>query len=406
MQYALVIFDGASGEPVPEFGGLTTLEASSTPNLDALAREGMVGLMQNVPSHMESGSDVACTSLMGYDPAAYNLGRGAIEAAALGIDLRPGQVAFRMNLCYVEDGIMRGYSTDNISTEDGSAITAELKAELDDETFTLYPGTSFRQILVVDGHPELAGLEVETPHDNTGKNISQAFKPKAHSEAEEQGAQLLLDYMQRANRVLAESATNSRRISEGLWPANMVWIFWPGMKPGSLLSFKEVYGKSAAVNSAVDLLKGLALLTDMRFYAFDGVTDGPTNDFAAQGAGGIKMLEEGNEFVIIHVEAPDAAGHDGRPDEKRNGVEQSDLHILGPLREYAESHPLRIAVMPDHPTPLSTRKHSHEPVPFVLAGPGIAPNGAARMTETAAKATKFIIDPGHQFLKEMLFMEK
>ncbi len=403
MQYAIVILDGASGEPVPEFEGKTTFEISVTPHLDALARQGMVGLMQNVPSHLESSSNVACMSIMGYDPAVYPVGRGAIEGAALGIDLKPGQVALRLNLCYVEDGVMKGYSTDNITTADGHALARELKEELDDDVFTLYPGTSFRQILVVNDHAELMGLEYETPHDNTGLDITEAYKPKAPDERRQAAADLITDYTRRANAVLAKSPVNERRIAEGLWPANHVWVFWPGEKPSSLLPFAEVYGKKAAMNSAVDLLDGLALLTGMETYAFDGVTDGPANDFAAQGRGGITMLEDGNDVVFIHVEAPDTAGHDGRPDEKRNSIEMSDKHIVGPLIRYGEEHPLRIAVMPDHPTPLSTRKHSREPVPFLVAGPGIDRNGAARLTEDEAKATGAFVNPGHALLKDVVF---
>ena len=198
---------------------------------------------------------------------------------------------------------------------------------------------------------------------------------------------MITDYIQRANEILSKSQTNKSRIDRGLWPANHIWIFWPGEKPDSLLSFTQTYGKTAAMNSAVDLLDGLALLTNMKIYKFKGVTDGPTNDFYAQGQGSIKMLEEGNDVVIIHIEAPDAAGHDGHPEEKRRSIEMSDRHIIEPLLRYAEKHPLRIAVMPDHPTPLSTRKHSHDPVPFLVTGPGIAGNGALRLTEEQAAQT-------------------
>lgn len=402
MQYAIVILDGASGDPVPDFGGKTSFEESYTPNLDMLAQTGTVGLMQNVPAHMVSGSDVACMSILGYDPAKYCVGRGAIEGAALGIDLKPGQVAFRMNLSYVEDNIMKGYSTDNISTEDGNALAQEIKEALDDETFTLYPGTSFRQILVVEGFPDLTELSYETPHDNSGCDVSEAFKPKGVSPREKELSDLLIKYMRAANEVLARSPLNERRVREGKWPANMVWLFWPGMRPGELRPFPEVYGKNAALNSAVDLLVGLALMTGMKHYSFEGVTDGPNNDFKAQGKGGITMLEEGNDVVIVHVEPPDAAGHDGRPDQKKNSIEQSDKYILGPLLEYARTHPLRIAVMPDHPTPLSTRKHSHDPVPFVVAGPGIAHNGAKRLTEREAQATGLMIDEGYTFMGDVL----
>lgn len=402
MQYAIVILDGASGDPISEFGNRTSFEVSATPNLDYLSQQGTVGLMQNVPAHMVSGSDVACMSLMGYDPAEYNVGRGAIEGAALGIDLQPGQVAFRLNLCYVKDNCMESYSSDNISTEDGNALTAEIKEVLDDKVFTLHPGTSFRQILVVNGFPELVNLGFETPHDNTGLDISQAYLPKAKTSEQQELAAMLESYMKAANEVLARSEVNARRVKEGLVPANFSWLFWPGMKPGSMKSFGEIYEKTAALNSAVDLLHGLALLTGMKQYTFEGVTDGPNNDYVSQGRGGIQMLEEGNDVVFIHVESPDAAGHDGRPDEKQHAIEQIDQHVIAPLIEYAKTHELRIAAMPDHPTPLTTKKHSHDPVPFVIAGPGITHNGAKRLTEEEAKNTGLLLNDGHRFVGDML----
>lgn len=402
MQYAIVILDGASGDPIPELGDKTSLELSATPNLDYLAQHGMVGLMQNVPAHLPSGSDVACMSLMGYDPATYSIGRGAIEGASLGIDLQPHQVAFRMNLCHVEDSIMKSYSSDNISTEEGNALAAEIKQVLDDDTFTLYPGTSFRQILVVDGFPGLVDLLYEAPHDNAGKDISQAFIPKATKVGQQEHIDMLVSYMEEANRILAQSEVNARRVEQGLCPANFSWLFWPGMKPESLRFFEEVYGKKTAMNSAVDLLNGLALMTGMKRYTFEGVTDGPTNDYVSQGKGGIHMLEDGNDIVFIHVEAPDAAGHDGHPDEKQHAIEQIDRHILTPLLEYAKTYELRIAAMPDHPTPLTTRKHSHDPVPFVLAGPNVTPNGAQRLTEKQAKETGFILEDGYRFIGDRL----
>ncbi|MEG0476760.1 MAG: 2,3-bisphosphoglycerate-independent phosphoglycerate mutase [Raoultibacter sp.] len=405
MQYALVILDGASGEPIEAFNNHTTFEASTTPHLDYLAQTGTIGLMQNVPEGRESCSDVACLSIAGYDPQAFPIGRGAIEGAALGIDLLPGQVACRLNLCHVEDGVMQLYSTDNIATEESHALARELKSALDDDTFELHLGTSFRHILVINGHPELMHLAYETPHDNTGCKITQAYKPKAANDADQVGADVLVDYIGRANEVLAKSPNNARRAREGLPTANFVWIFWPGMRPASLPTFDAAYHKTAALNSAVDLLDGIALLTGMKTYKFDGVTDGPNNDFAAQGRGGIQMLEDGADVVIIHVEAPDAAGHDGRPDEKKNGIEQSDALILGPLRAYAETHPLRIAVMPDHPTPLTTRKHSYEPVPFVVAGPGIAHNGGTRLTEAQAAATGIQVDPGWKFMADYMLAD-
>lgn len=405
MQYAIVILDGASGGPVPEFEGLTSLEVSKTPFLDRLAQAGRVGLVQNVPSHLESSSDVACLSIVGYDPSRYPIGRGAIEGAALGIDLEPGQVALRLNLCSLEEGVMRSYSTDNLATEESHALARELKAALDDDTFTLHLGVSFRHILVVNGHPEIMDLIFETPHDNADQNIVQAYIPKVAGEAIQETSDLLVGYMKRANEILDKSKTNERRVAAGEMPANFAWVFWPGMKPDSMESFEATYHKKAALNSAVDLLDGIALLTGIKTYQFEGVTDDITNNFASQGRGAITMLEKGNDVVIVHVEAPDTAGHDGRPDEKQKSIEKSDSEIIAPLVEYAQQHPLRIVAMPDHPTPLATRKHSHEPVPFVVAGPGIRHNGRVRLTEKEACASGDLVDPGYKFLHDVLFKE-
>lgn len=408
MQQAVVILDGASGDPIPELDGRTSLEAAHTPNLDIIASTGMVGLMQNVPDGMESCSNVACLSIVGYDPAAYPIGRGAIEGAALGIDLKPGQVAMRLNLCYVENDIMRSYSTDNISTEDGHALAREIKEALDDEVFTLYLGTSFRQILVVDGHRALMDLDYVQPHEISDEAVAGRDIPCPHDgETPEQRAAIaaITHYIDAANRLLAQSAVNARRVEEGLVPATNVWLFWPGERPDSMPTFFEAYGKRASMNSAVDLLDGIALLTDMRTYKREGITDGPNNDFALQGRVGLEMLEDGADVVVIHVEAPDAAGHDGRPDEKVGGIEKSDTHILGPLLDYARTHPVRIAVMPDHPTPLTTRKHSYDFVPFAVMGPGIESNGADRMTESQARATGLTIERGHTFMKDVLLAD-
>lgn len=403
MQYAIVIIDGASGYALSEFDGKTTLEASHTPALDTLASKGTVGLMQNVPDHLESSSNVACMSICGYNPSEYPIGRGAIEGAAMGIDLKPGQVAFRMNLCYVENGIMKSYSTDNISTEDSHALAADLKAELDDKTFSLYPGVSFRHALVVNGYPEMVDLHYEAPHDHTDQDITELYKPRALDPSHQDAADLLADYLAAANEVLRLSGVNKRRVAEGKLPANFAWLTWPGVKPSGMHSFSEEYSKNAAMNSAVDLLDGIAKLTNMKIYKFDGVTDGPDNDFAAQGVGALEMLRDGNDVVIIHIESPDTAGHDGRPDEKKAAIELSDSQVIQRLQDYACDHPLRIAVMPDHPTPLSTRKHSREPVPFVIAGPGIAHNGRTRLTEAEGEASGLLVNPGYLFMQDVLF---
>ena len=391
MKHVVVILDGASGEPLPDFDMQTTLERAFTPHLDALAAEGQVGLAYHVPEGMEPSSNIACTSILGFDPKDYPIGRGALELAALGIELASDEVALRANLCHISpEGIMVSYSCDNISSADGHTLADELKAELDDDCFTLYKGTGFRQYLVVKGHPGLMQTELAAAHNIT--DLMVADFPATGPEAE-----LITDYMARAREVLANSAANARLIAEGKIPATDLMCFWPGEKPAGMPRFEEVYGTNAALNSGVDLLTGIAALTGMQRYDFEGVTDGPNNDYAAQGLGAIKMLEA-HDMVFVHIESPDAEGHDGNIEGKRIAVEAIDREIISRLRDYAKTNSLRILALPDHPTPVLGKRHTADPVPFVMAGPGIEANDGKRLTEAQAAATGLKVDPGWQLL--------
>jgi 2,3-bisphosphoglycerate-independent phosphoglycerate mutase len=398
LRYAVVILDGASGEPLEEFGGLTSLEAAHTPHLDALAAEGAVGLAYNVPEGMEPSSNVACTSIVGYDPADYPIGRGALELAALGVGLADDQVALRVNLTNVSpDGLMHSYSTDNISTEDGHALADELIAALgldSDPVLRLYKGTGFRLYLVVTGHPALMETQLAAAHNITDMPVGD-HPPRGPE------AQLIADFEARAKEVLAASPTNARRVAQGKLAATDVFAFWPGMRPDGMEDFTSRYGRQAAMSSGVDLLNGIAQLAGIRRYHFDSVTDGPDNDYAAQGEGALAMLAE-NDVVFIHVEAPDAEGHDGNAEGKRRAIEAIDREIISRLRAFGAKHPLRILALPDHPTPVATKRHTSEPVPFVLTGPGIAANGARRLTEREAQATGLVADPGWRLLGRLL----
>jgi 2,3-bisphosphoglycerate-independent phosphoglycerate mutase len=394
-KFAIVILDGASGKAVESFGGLTSLEAARTPGLDAMAREGMVGLAKNVPDGMEPSSNIACTSICGYDPSCYKIGRGAIEGAACGIDLADDEVAMRLNLTHVsEDGMMVSYSTDNISSADGNALIAELAQELNDDAFTLHPGVGFRGILVVKGHPELLATTFKAAHDMTDEHV-------ADYPATGPGAALIEDYRARARKLLAASPVNQRRRQEGRMTANEVFAFWPGSRPQGMEPFEKAYGLMAGMLSGVDLLCGIARLAEMRIYHFPGVTDGPDNDYAAQANGALSMLDE-CDIVFVHVEAPDAEGHDGNAAGKKAAIEAIDREIIARLLAYAQDHPLRILALPDHPTPVGTKRHTADLVPFVLWGPGIEANGASRLTEKQAAATGLVADPGHTLLRKLL----
>jgi len=392
VKYVVIILDGASGWPVAELGGKTTLEAATTPHLDALARAGLVGLAQTVPEGAEPSSAAACTSILGYDPVADFVGRGAIEAASMGIELADDEVALRLNLVHVANDIMVSYACGHIPTPESRAIVAEIADALDDETFRLYPGVAYRHILVVKGAPEVLHATYTPPHDISDKPAS----PHLPSGP---GSDLLRQYMDRARHVLGASEANRRRAESGGLRATDVWPFWPGVRPGGLVGFERKRGCKAALSSGVDLLNGLAVLAGIDRVSIEGVTDGPDTDYAAQAAGSLAALDD-HDLVVIHVESPDEEGHAGSRLGKKAAIEAIDAHIVKSARACAEE--LRILAMPDHPTPTALKTHVGEPVPFVLWGPGIRANGAPAYSEAAATATGLVVDPGRGVMDLLL----
>ncbi|MHB1342630.1 MAG: cofactor-independent phosphoglycerate mutase [Coriobacteriia bacterium] len=391
MKHVIVILDGAAGWPLAELGGRTTLQAADTPNLDALAYGGVVGLAQTVPPGAEPSSSAACTSILGYDPVASYVGRGAIEAASMGITLAPDEVALRMNLVHVAGGTMVSYACGHITTPESRAIVEELADSLDDETFTLYPGVAYRHILVVKGHPELLELAYTPPHDISDRPIAGQL-PRGD------GAEVLLDLMDRARPLLAASVANAGRAERGGLPATEIWPFWPGVAPVGLRSFTETRGVSAALTSGVDLLGGLAVLFGFDRLAIAGVTDGADTDYAGQADGALAALVD-HDLVVIHVESPDEEGHAGDTAGKIAAIEAIDRDVVSRVMAYPEA--VRILAMPDHPTPIALKTHVGEAVPFVLHGPGVEASGAAGFNESAA-ADGPLVDPGHRVMDLLL----
>jgi 2,3-bisphosphoglycerate-independent phosphoglycerate mutase len=394
MNYCVVILDGAAGWPLDELGGRTTLQAAETPNLDALAAAGRTGMALTVPPGTEPSSAAACMSILGYDPVADYVGRGAIEAASMGIKLGPDDVALRLNVVTLEDGAMRSYACGHIATQDSRALVEELQAALGDDTLRLYPGVAYRHILVVTGHPELLDVEYTPPHDISDKPIAGHLPRGA-------GAELLLDLMDRARPILAASPVNAARVAAGKLPATDVWPFWPGVPPRGMRSFTEVRGITAAMTSGVDLLGGLATLTGIHRLAIDGVTDGADNDYAGQAWGGLAALEN-HELVVIHVESPDEEGHAGDAAGKVAAIEAIDREVVSRVRERMLTGDLRVLCMPDHPTPIVLKTHVGEPVPFLLCGPGITADVTTVYDEPTATSTGVLLDPGRLVMDALL----
>ncbi|MDH5695013.1 MAG: cofactor-independent phosphoglycerate mutase [Dehalococcoidia bacterium] len=393
MKYCIVIIDGAAGLPLPERGSKTCLELAHTPNLDAMAKEGSLGLARTVPVGMEPSSACACISVLGYDPKVYYQGRSAIEARSIGIPIDEGEVVFRCNLVAIRDGRMWSYSSGYISTEEAQQLVAALNDSLGNDSVHFYPGVSYRHICKLKGQEGTLLATCTPPHDIPGKPIDE-FLPSG------QGSDILRDLMKRSEAVLRDHPVNVERRSRGDIPATTIWLFWGSGKVPDMPAFKQVYGLSAALSSGVDLLRGLARMVGMAVLDIPGVTDGLDNDYAAQAAGALKALGE-HDLVVIHIEAPDEAAHDGSIDDKIEAIQQVDGEVISRLGSWQKDD-LRLLVMSDHPTPIKTQTHSPEPVPFLLWGVGFSANGAKRFTEAEAKGTGFFIEEGYNIMSRLI----
>ncbi|MDD5338936.1 MAG: cofactor-independent phosphoglycerate mutase [Dehalococcoidales bacterium] len=392
MKYIVLIIDGAAGFPIADRGGKTSLELARTPNLDALAAGGALGLARTVPPGMEPSSACACMSVMGYDPTVYYKGRASIEAKSLGIEVAPGEAVFRCNLVTVKDGKMFDYSAGHVTSEEAAPIVASLNQNLGGPDVQFYQGVGYRHILKIKGHEEVLQAKCTPPHDIPGKPVKD-YLPQGP------GAGLLLDLMSRSEILLKSHKINEKRVSRGNTPVTTIWLFWgtgvvPVMPP-----FKQAYGLSAALTSGVDLLRGLAMMADMAILNIKGVTDAPDSDHAAQARGALEALKK-HDLVVVHIEAPDEAAHGGSVEEKIKAIEDIDRDVIAQLRNYGRD--LRVLVMPDHPTPVAIRTHTPDPVPFLLWGKGVSPNGAARFTEAAAKATGVFIGDGYKIMSKLI----
>ena len=391
MKYVVLIIDGAAGLPIPERGGKTCLELARTPNLDAMAKQGLSGMVRTVPQGMEASSACACMSVMGYNPVTYYKGRASIEAKSLGINIEKGEVVFRCNLVTVIDGRMQDYSAGHIPTPEATEVIKSLNAELGSKDVSFYPGISYRHILKIKGHGETLKAECTPPHDIPGRPVKD-YLPKGP------GSGLLIDLMTRSETVLKRHKINEKRLSRHEMPVTTIWLFWGSSEVPAMPPFAKVYNIKAALTSGVDLLRGLAKMVGMEVLNIEGVTDGADNDNAAQADGALAALER-NDLVIIHIEAPDEAGHEGLIEEKIKAIEDIDDQVVSRLRQYPGD--LRVLVMPDHPTPISVRTHTPDPVPFLIWGKGLKYNGASRFTEAEAKSTGVFISQGYKIMGKL-----
>ncbi|MBU4564547.1 MAG: cofactor-independent phosphoglycerate mutase [Desulfarculus sp.] len=360
MKYLILVGDGMGDLPLAELDGRTPLQAASTPNMDRLAREGVLGLTQTVPPGKEPGSDTANMSLLGYDPAIFHTGRSPIEAAAMGVDLAPGEIAFRCNLVTLDhtggQTVMAEYAAGHIDSPTAARLIESLDRKLGREGLRFYPGVSYRHLLVWKDGPLKAATV--PPHDRSGQSVDDVLNGGG-------GLELVTELTRASWPLLKDHPANAERVAQGKPPANSIWLWGQGTKP-SFTTYRDRFGLGGVAISAVDLIKGLGVLAGLDPVEVEGATGWLDTNYAGKVAAALKGLEQG-DVAYVHVEAPDEASHGGDLKLKMQAIEDFDRLAVGPLIQgLAGVGPHRVLLATDHFTPISTRTHGTQAVPYVL----------------------------------------
>lgn len=401
MKYLVLLCDGMADTPNAALSGKTPMECADKPFMDKLAAVSEAGMCRTVAKGLKPGSDVANLSVMGYDPAVCYTGRSPLEAASIGVDLKPTDVALRCNIVTLSDSepyeskTMVDYCSGDISTEEARLIIETVEKELGSDIYKFYSGVSYRHCLVVkNGTTDLGNMT--PPHDISGKVIGE-YLSRSENAAE------LIGLMKKSYEILKDHPVNIARREKGLHEANSIWLWGEGRKP-ALENFKEKNGVSGCVVSAVDLLKGIGICAGMDTPEVEGATGYLDTNFEGKAKAGIDAFKNGTDLVYLHFEAPDECGHRGEPENKVKAVEYIDRRALKPMLEYLEGSgdDFRILIMPDHPTPLDTMTHSAEPVPYIIYDSRVKKNGIASFTEKNAAATGIFVEHGPDIMKKLL----
>lgn len=400
MKYIVVLCDGMADYPCEELGGDTPMRRANKPNMDRLARLGEVGLVKTVADGLKPGSDVANLSVMGYDPALYYTGRSPLEAVSMGIDLAPDDLAMRCNLVTLSDEedygakTMVDYSAGDISSKEAAELIAAVQEAFGSELYSFYPGVSYRHCLVQ--HSDQDPGPLTPPHDISGRVIGD-YLPKDPAVA------ALLAMMEKSYSLLSKHPVNQKRVAQGKRPANSIWLWGQGKKP-RLTPFEEKFGLKGSVVSAVDLIKGIGQCAEMRTPDVEGATGYLDTNFEGKADAALVELTSGQDFVYVHIEAPDECGHRYEVENKVKAIELIDERVLGPILaglQYCDHY--RVLILPDHPTPLSTRTHASDPVPFLLYdSKEEKDNGISCFCEETAASTGVFVEPGHTLMNRFV----
>ena len=401
MKYLVVLCDGMADTPNAALGGKTPMECAHKPNMDALAKNAEVGMCRTVAAGLKPGSDVANLSVMGYDPAVCYTGRSPLEAASIGVDLKPTDVALRCNTVTLsgeesyEDKTMVDYCAGDISTEEAHQIIETVEKELGNDIYKFYGGVSYRHCLVVDnGTTDLGNMT--PPHDISGRVIGEYL-------SKSENAAPLIDLMKRSYEILKNHPVNIERRKKGLHEANSIWLWGEGRRP-QLENFKEKNGVSGCVVSAVDLLKGIGICAGMETPEVEGATGYIDTNFEGKTQAGIDAFKRGTDLVYLHFEAPDECGHRGEAQNKVKAIEMIDSRVLTKMLDYLNGcgDDYRILIRPDHPTPLETMTHSSAPVPFLIYDSRKKENGVSSFTEKNAAETGEFVEHGPDIMSMLL----
>lgn len=401
MKYVVVLYDGMADYPVPALGGKTPMMVAKKPNFDRMAKHGTVGLVRTVAPGLTPGSDVANLSVMGYDPCLYYTGRSPLEAVSMGIDLSDTDVALRCNLVTLSDEedysekTMVDYCAGDISSEEAAEIIKTVEEKLGNDIFAFYSGVSYRHCLVWHGGKTEIG-KLTPPHDISGRKIGGYLNKNPDAAG-------LLELMEKSCEILKDHPVNLKRISEGKRPANAIWLWGQGSRP-SLPLFEKLYGVKGSVISAVDLLKGIGICAGMNTPDVEGATGYIDTNFEGKAQKAVEELENGSDFVYIHIEAPDECGHRNEPENKVKAIEYIDSRVLPIVLEALEKYDdYKVMILPDHPTPIVTGTHASDPVPFMIYHKkDEKDSGVDSINEETASKTGIFIEEGSSLMGRFL----
>lgn len=398
MKYVVVLGDGMADWPIESLDGKTVLEHANTPMMDRIAACSEIGLAATIPEGMKPGSDTANLAVLGYNPKQYYTGRSPLEALSIGVDMEDDDIAIRCNIVTISDDdkpyeekTIIDHSSGEITTEEAAQLIEAVKAEMEDELYKFYVGTSYRHLTIWKGG-EVA--ELTPPHDVLGQVIGE-YLPKD---------QMLKEFMKRSYDILNNHPVNINRAAKGLNKANSLWFWGAGTKP-ALDSFEGKYNKKGAMISAVDLLKGIAVGTGMTNIDVKGADGTLHTNYEGKADAAVKvLLEDGYDFVYIHLEAPDEMGHQGSLSNKITAIEYLDSRILKTVydRLSASGEDFRILVMPDHPTPIKVRTHTSDPVPYMIYDSTVTVDSKYKYCEKDAAASGIIFADGYKLMEHFL----